>query len=64
MHSAMILHVVTQLEGFAAEIATERPLARVERQVGHQGAQFHERFSAKFAEGRRSGAPEPRKRGA
>ena len=45
----VVLHVVAQFERLSAEVAAKRPLARVERQMGHQRRQFAEDFAAEFA---------------
>lgn len=35
VHSTVVLHVMPQLEGLAAELALERPVAGVRRQMGY-----------------------------
>lgn len=50
MHSAVVLHVVPQLERLAAELALERPVARVHRQVRDQRRHVREALAAELAQ--------------
>lgn len=50
VNATVILHVVPQLEGLAAELTFEGPVTRVDGQVSNQGAHIRERLAAELAE--------------
>lgn len=50
MHATVILHMVAQLERFAAELALERPVAGVHRQVRDQRRHVRKAFTTELAQ--------------
>lgn len=58
MHSAVVLHVVPELEGLPAELALEGPITGVDRQMCNQRTHIRKTLPAKFAQHHSGAVPQ------